>query len=239
MKKIFLLIFILLSISSAQIICQQLKLTEGEVVDKIVAIVGKEIILHSDIDAHILDLLNRGESADLKDTNIRNQLLAELVNEKLLITKAEEDSIQVTDEMVEERFNLALQNLISYYGSIERIESIYKKSLSRLKLEYKDDIKKRLMANQLELKKFSNVSVTHNEVVQFFDRFIDSLPIIPEQIELYHIFKKFEPDTNVKQKTFELAKAVRDSIIAGANFGEMAKKYSEDPGSKELNGELG
>jgi peptidyl-prolyl cis-trans isomerase SurA len=67
----------------------------------------------------------------------------------------------------------------------------------------------------------------------------DSMPLMPEQIEIYHIYKTIEPNTEAKEKAFTLAKKIRDSIINGADFGTLAKEYSEDLGSKNDNGELG
>jgi peptidyl-prolyl cis-trans isomerase SurA len=214
-------------------------LSQGDLIDKIVAIVGKEIILKSDIDAIMLDEINKGGKYDINDKELRKKILDRFIDEKIFVTKAEEDSVVVDDNMVEERFNMAVQQLISYYGSVERLEAMYKKSLSRLKMEYKDEIKKNLMSDQLQQKEFSGTTVNTKEISDFYDEVKDSLPTMPEQIEIYHIYKTIEPNLESKEKTLALAKKIRDSIISGADFGTLAKEYSEDPGSKDEGGELG
>ena len=228
--------FLLVSSLKAQV---SAKLSQGDLIDKIIAIVGKEIILKSDIDAVILEEINKGGKYDVNDKELRKKILDRHIDERLLITKAEEDSIVVSEDLIEERFNFAIQNLINTYGSIERIEAIAKKSMDRLKMEYRDEIKKMLMADQLQQKEFSSVNVNTKEISEFYDEYKDSLPMMPETIEVYHIYKVIEPNLDAKERTFSLAKKIRDSIIAGADFATLAKEYSEDPGSKDAGGELG
>jgi len=214
-------------------------LSQGDIIDKIVAIVGKDIILKTDIDAVILEEINKGGNYNLNDQELRKKILDRYIEEKLLITKAEEDSIVINEELIDERFEMAIQNLLNYYGSIERIEALSRKSISRIKLEFRDDIKKQLMTEELQRKKFSNVNVNTKEISEFYEGYKDSLPMMPEQIEIYHIYKTIEPNTEAKEKTLALAKKVRDSIIKGADFSELAKEYSEDIGSKDTGGDLG
>ena len=63
----------------------------------------------------------------------------------------------------------------------------------------------------------------------------------PEQAKSRHILIKVDPGADAK--TDAAAKAKAESILkqlqGGANFAELAKKYSDDPGSKEQGGELG
>ena len=244
MKKILLLI-LFVSFSANTIIVSQPqnvstpKLSQGDLLDKVVAIVGKDIILKSDIDAVILEEINRGGSYDVNDDDLRKKILDRYIDEKIIVAKAEEDSIVVAEELIDERFEFGIQDLISRYGSIERIETMFKKSLSRLRMEYRDEIKKHLMAEQLQQKEFSGITVNTKEISEFYEEFRDSLPMMPEAVEVYHIYKTIEPDSEAKEKTFSFAKKIRDSIIAGADFGALAKEYSEDPGSKDMGGELG
>jgi peptidyl-prolyl cis-trans isomerase SurA len=236
--KIIIIAIILINSTQAQNISVP-PLSQGDLLDKIIAIVGKDIILKSDIDAVILDEINKGGKYDVNDKELRQRILDMFIDEKILVTKAEEDSIVVPDELIDERFEFAIQDLIQRYGSIERIENLYKKSISRLKMEYRDEIKKHLMSEQLRQKEFSNVNVNTKEISEFYEEFSDSLPMMPEAIEIYHIYKTIEPDLEAKERTIALAKKIRDSIIAGADFKILAKEYSDDPGSRDVGGELG
>jgi peptidyl-prolyl cis-trans isomerase SurA len=244
MKKILFLTFVIFcgtfSLNS-EIFAQNSfnSLRNSDVIDKIVAIVGNEIIMKSDIDATLLMEIERGAKIDFNDENVRSTLLEQFINNYIVIVKAEEDSVAVSEEMIEERWNLFIQERMQYFGSIERMESYYKKSMSQMKIELKEDIRKRLMAQQLEMQQFSNVSITAKEVEDFYRDFQDSLPQIPEQVELSHIVKFITPDTTAKQNTYNLAKNVRDSLISGGDFAEFVKKYSADIGSAQDGGNLG
>ena len=217
----------------------QFQLKNGDVVDRIVAIVGNEIILQSDIDALILDNMNRGGNFKLNDDELRKKILDEYIEEKILITKATEDSVAISDEMVEERWDMTIQRLLQLYGSTERIEAVYKKTINHLRLEAREDIRKRLMAQQLEMTKFNNVTASSKEVEEFYEKMKDSLPMIPVQVELYHIVKYITPDTLSRNNTINKAREIRDSIMAGGDFADFATRYSEDPGSAQDGGKLG
>jgi peptidyl-prolyl cis-trans isomerase SurA len=239
--KLKLLLILLLCLSSKYLTAQTLQPTirNGDVIDKIVGIVGNEIILKSDIDAELLFQIESGNKLDFNDEMIRRRLLNQVIDNSIIIVKAEEDSITVSEEMVEERWNYNFEQLLRTYGSIERIENVLKKSISRQKMEAKDYIRKRLMAQQLEMKKFSNVTVTTKEVEEFYELLKDSLPMIPVQVELFHIVRNIAPDTLSKRNTYQLAKKVRDTLLSGADFAEYAKKYSGDLGSIQDGGNLG
>ncbi|MDR0926373.1 MAG: peptidylprolyl isomerase [Ignavibacteria bacterium] len=218
---------------------QTFELHNGDVIDKIVAVVGNEIILQSDIDAYILSQMMNNDKINYNDKEMRRTLLLSFIEEKILIVKALEDTITVSDELVDERMNMMIQQLIQVYGSVDRIEAIYKKTLNRLKTEAREDVKKRLIAQQLENKKFGNIDVTQSEISEFYNKYLDSLPIIPELVEIYHIVKYIEPDSTDKLNTIAFAKSIRDSIIKGGDFADFAKRYSNDAGSAADGGDLG
>lgn len=213
--------------------------TEGLVIDKIVAIVGNEIIMKSDIDGKLQILKYQDKSIDINDPKIRKQILESLINENLIITKAIEDSIVVSDDEINTEWEKFKENLVNYYGSIDRVEDIYGMSLTRIQFEYRDIIKKQLLAQKMQQKKFMNIKITQKEVEDFYNKYKDSLPNIPEQVELYHIVKYVQASRDAKEKVYELAKKVRDSILQGGLFSDFAKRYSQDPGSAIYGGELG
>ena len=233
-KSLFLLpAFILLVIPSMA------QMQEGETLDRIAAVVGKEIILKSDIDSYVAVAIQQDPSISKDSERLRKEILNNLINENLVVTKAIEDSVQVSDEEVEQRLELLIQQGIRRYGSEKRLEDVYGMSIERLRYEYRDIVRKQLLAETLKRQKFSNIKVTPAEVREFYEEYKDSLPPVPPQVELYHIVRHVETDSSTKMETFRLAKRVRDSIVAGADFGEMARNYSDDPGTKADGGELG
>ena len=237
-KVILILVFAIISfININSILYSQYK--QGESLDRIVAIVGNDIIMLSDIQGHLAMLSQQDPNLDVNDSKIYKKVLDALINEKLVVAKAIEDSVVVSDDEINQRWDYQLQRFVQYYGSEKRIEDIYGMSIAKIKAEYKDEIKKQLLAEKIRAEKFGEIKVTPREVEEFFQNYKDSLPMIPSSIEIFHIVKYVEVDKKSKEDVYELANRVRDSIINGGDFTDFAKRYSADKGSASSGGDLG
>jgi peptidyl-prolyl cis-trans isomerase SurA len=212
---------------------------EGESLDKVIAIVGKQIITDSDIKSEIMGLKQTNPSIDTEDPAIRQRILDLLINQKLKVSKAVIDSVDVSNDEIDMRWNQALMSMKQRYGSEQRIADIYGKSISSLRYEYKDQIKNALLAEKLTQMKMSTLEVSPVEVTDFFNEFKDSLQQVPDMPVIRHIVKYLVTDDNTKNEAKQTALKIRDSIIAGADFAEMAELYSQDPGTKTAGGDLG
>ena len=212
---------------------------EGDELDKIIAVVGNDIILESELNSQLMMFAQQDTSLNPNDPVARKRVLDMLINEKLVVMKAIEDSIEVSDEEIKAQWEQQLDQYVKYYGSIKRIEDIYGMSIDRMRYEYRDEIRKHLLSQKIKMQKFGKVDVTEREVKEFYEQFKDSLPEIPKQVELYHIVKYIKPSENVKEEVYQLALRVRDSILNGGNFADFAKRYSADPGTKDEGGDLG
>ncbi|MCX6152322.1 MAG: peptidylprolyl isomerase [Ignavibacteriales bacterium] len=228
MKK-FLLIFTLILI--ANIYAQ-------EALDKIVAVVDNEIILQSELDFQT-SLLASQQRIDASKPNVKKQILNSMIEEKLLYAKAKLDSISVTDDEVSRQVDYRIEMFVQQYGSKEKVEQVYGMSIEKIKRELRDDVQKYLMAESLKQKMFGMMDATRREVEEFYNDYKDSLGLIQEKYKLAHIFINPKAGEKVKQNAKERALAILDSIKAGKDFAEMAKKYSEDPGSAVQGGDLG
>lgn len=215
------------------------QLSEGQSVDKIVAVVGKEIILESDIQSNIALLAQQAKDVNPNDPKVRQKILDALINERLVITKAIEDSVTASDEEITQQLDYTIQGLVQSYGSEKRIEELYGMSLAKIKKDYRDEIRKRILWEKIRQQKFGIVKVSSREVDDFFKQYHDSIPPIPPQAELAHIVKFVQASTSQKDETLKLAQKIRDSILRGADFAELVKRYSGDLGSATSGGELG
>jgi len=90
----------------------------------------------------------------------------------------------------------------------------------------------------------SNTQVTQSDLQSYYNQHQDEYRV-PEQVNVRHILIKSPapgPDGKVDQKADEAAKAKAEDILkqikAGGNFADLAKKYSEDPGSAKNGGSL-
>ncbi len=212
---------------------------EGEELDKIIAIVGNDIILQSELNAQLMMFAQQDPTLNPNDPVARQRVLDMLINERLVTMKAIEDSIEVTDEEIQAQWEQQLNEYIRYYGSIKRIEDIYGMSIDRMQYEFRDEIRKHLLSQKIKMQKFGDLNVTQREVEEFYEMFKDSLPEIPTQVELYHIVKNIKPSESVKEEVYQLAMRVRDTLLNGGDFALMAKRYSGDPGTKDDGGDLG
>ncbi|HNE46074.1 MAG TPA: peptidylprolyl isomerase [Chitinophagales bacterium] len=225
MKKIVIVIAMLLPIAAfAQ-----------PVVDKIVAQVGDKIVLMSEVESYYYDALQQGEVPD----DYRCAILQELITQKLMLIQAEKDSIVVTDDEVSSNIDNRIRYFIQMFGSEEKMEEFYGKSVQEIKEEFREDVKNMLLIDRMRESIVGGMSVSPTEVKEFYNSIPkDSLPFVNAQIEYSHIV--MVPKANAEQK--QIAKEKADGILKriknGEDFCKLASLYSGD-GSKDNCGNLG
>src|SRR5512135_38004 len=188
-------------------------LATAQEIDKIVAIVDKEVILESELNAQI-QFLALNNKIDPKTPALKEEVLNNMINEKLLVAKAIEDSVTVTDEEVQQQLDAAIQQRVQQVGSEARLEELYGMPLSRIKREYRDEMRKNLLAQKLQQQRVGNETVGRYEVEEFYNTYKDSLPPVPEQLEMSRIFVTPKPNVKAKDETRARMQALLDSIKA-------------------------
>jgi len=176
---------------------------------------------------------------DPNTPGLKEKILNSIIEEKLVLAQAELDSIMVSEDEVEQRLDYQIELFKQQYGSKERVEQIYGMSIERIKRESRDEVRKQLMIQKLREKKFAFTEATRREVEQFFEQFKDSIGVIPEKVDIYHIYKNPKTSTEAKLQFKQKALSLIDSLKAGADFETLARKYSDDPGSASAGGDLG
>jgi peptidyl-prolyl cis-trans isomerase SurA len=227
--EIVLLVVVLAGIAQAQ---------SKPVLDKIVAVVGDEIILKSELDYQV-QLTAYQNKLDPNDPQLRSRVLEALIDDKLILQQAILDSVTVTDDEVTRQLDSRIQNLTKQVGSQQKLEEVYGMSINKIRSEFKDDMRKQLIIEKLKQQKFGDMKVSAVDVRNFYDNYRDSLPQIPEQVTLSHIFMVPKPSEKAREQAYSLAKSLLDSLRNGADFAALAKKYSQDPGSASSGGDLG
>jgi peptidyl-prolyl cis-trans isomerase SurA len=210
----------------------------AQTLDRIVAVVDKDPILESELNAQVqfFVLNNR---VDPNTAGLREQVLQSMVNEKLIVAKAIEDSVTVTDDEVQQQLEQILQQRIQQAGSEARLEEMYGMPLSRIRREYRDEMRKNLLAQKLQQQHFGQAEVGRYEVEEFYHTYKDSLPRVPEEVDLSIIFVKPRYSDAARSATRAKMQSILDSIRAGADFATMAQRYSQDLGSAKQGGDLG
>ncbi|MGD1008040.1 MAG: peptidylprolyl isomerase [Ignavibacteriaceae bacterium] len=207
-------------------------------VDRIVAVVDNEVILQSELDYQVR-LVAAQKKVDLETSGLQEQVLNQMVEEKLAYAQALLDSVQVPEEEINQRIDYQIQYFIQQYGSKEKVEQLYGMSIEKIKRTLEDPVKKQILVQRMEEKKFGDVDATRRDVESFFNTYKDSIGVIPEKVEIAHIFVTPKVTGKMNEKYKSVAQSILDSIKRGADFGEMAKKNSEDPGSASSGGDLG
>ena len=212
--------------------------THSQTLDRIVATVDNDLILESELNAQV-QFYALNNKVDPATPGLRAQVLQSMVNEKLVLAKAIEDSVTVTDDEVQQQMDAVIQQRIQQYGSEARLEEMYGMPLSRIKREFREDLRKNLLSQRLQQQHLGNTTIGRFEVEDFFRTYKDSLPRVPEECELSEIGIAPKVNDLAKAVTRTRLKAILDSVRNGADFSAMAKRYSQDPGSAPQGGDLG
>lgn len=213
--------------------------TNRPLVDGIAAVVGNEVILVSDVLQQAQLLAQGNKTLNPKDPKVLQDVLGAIIDEKLVLTRAREDSINVSEDEVTRAVDFQIERLVKQVGSERRLEDAYGMSMDRIRRESRDIIRQQLLSEKMRQKKFADMKVTERDLNEFFQEYRDSLPPVPEQLELQRIVLRAKPSEEAKQHSLALARAIIDSIKAGGDFADFARRYSIDPGSAANGGELG
>lgn len=206
-------------------------------IDRIVAVVDREIVTESELTERVMltALQNR---LDPSDASLRKDVLDALIAEKLVFAQALIDSVQVTDEEVTRQLDQQVNNLILRAGSQERLEQIYGMPLARIKRESREIMRKQMLVARVRQTREASIQVSRREVEDFFQTYKDSLPRVPEEFDLSHIFVVPKADTAVEAQTRATMAAILDSVRTGGDFAAFARRYSQD-GTAAAGGDLG
>jgi peptidyl-prolyl cis-trans isomerase SurA len=207
--------------------------------DKIVAVVDREVITLSDLSFTVQQLAIQNRM-DPNSKELQEHVLDGMINDKLVLAQAIEDSVIVSDEEVTERLDQQIQRLSYQAGGQDQIEKIYGMTVSRMKRDFnfREMIRKQILVQKIQQQRQAALTISRREVEEFFATYKDSIPMVPTEFELSHIYLEPKPDSAVLQGIFKTASIIVDSIKAGGKFEDFAKRYSSD-GSAANGGDLG
>ena len=217
--------------------CYSQEESPGVVLDKIISKIDDYIVLKSELESTYLDVLSRGQRLS---GNTKCAVLKNLITNKLLVAKAEIDSIMVEDSEVNQELDSRMNIIINQVGSEEEIENYYNKTISEFKNELFDDIKQQLVANKMRREILSDISVSPEEVRRFFNNIPkDSIPYFSTQVQVSQIVKIISVGDDQKEKAKLKLIDIRNKLISGENFEILATLNSEDFESAKRGGRIG
>ncbi|MGH2553079.1 MAG: peptidylprolyl isomerase, partial [Chitinophagaceae bacterium] len=206
------------------------------VADKISGIVGGRIILQSDIRNSIADIIRQGGTVP---DNAECMIMEQALISKVLMLQAEKDSLPVTDEEVEAELDQKIRYYINQLGSQEALEEMAGKTIYQIKDDAKESVKEQKLAAAMQRKIVDNVRITPNEVKEFFEKVPkDSLPLYESELEICQIVVYPKASREVEQYIIgELNNYKKQIESKVTTFDLLAKKFSDDPGSRERGGQ--
>lgn len=210
---------------------------QNEVIDKVLAVVGNNLILRSDIETRFIEM-NKGN--DYEGVDLKCKIFEDLLFQNLLVNQALLDSLEVTDRDVNEQLDRRIQYFVSQIGSEKQLEEYFGKTITQIKTDLYESLKNQMLAEKMEMKVSGDIKVTPAEVRLFFKSLNeDSIPFIEEEIEIEQIIMYPVIPDEIKLLAKENLNGIRERIVNGENFATLAALYSEDIETAKRGGELG
>ncbi len=172
---------------------------------------------------------------------MRCQYLAVLIRNKLMMAKAEIDSVVVLDAEVDANTSSRMEMILSQSGrTADELEALYGKTMEQIRAELRDQIREQMVVSKME-DDDKDLKVTPSEVRRFFNHIPkDSLPYFSASVEVAEIVRIAKVSAkNQKNDTKTELIAIRNRLLAGENFNELARKFSNDPSVTSNGGDMG
>ena len=207
--------------------------------DKVVAIVGDNIVLNSEIEVQYYQQLSNNQNLPLAP-DAKCRILDNLILDKMFLAQANLDSLTASQDEIEGELDRRVKYFMSMFGSKEKMEEYYGKSVLEMKEDFTEDIKNQLLSDKMKNKIFSGMKVSPQEVRAFFAQIPkDSIPYFNSELQLGQVVMFPKVTEEEKETARKKLEKIRKDILGGADFSLQAILYSEDPGSASDGGNLG
>lgn len=211
---------------------------QKNLIDEVVAVVGDNAILRSDIEYQYEQALMEGVANHRGD--MKCHIFEQILIQKLMLNQAKLDSITVSENEVVNQVDSRMNYFIQRIGDKEKLEEYFNKSMLQIKRDQMEMVRTQMMTQQMQREITKNIKVTPSQIRSYYRNMPeDSLPMVATQYEMQQIVVY----PKVEQEEIERVKAqLRDfqrQINEGRDFATLAVLYSEDPGSAAHGGDLG
>ncbi len=210
---------------------------QNKTINKIVAVVGDNIILQSDIERDYANYILQGNA---ENPEVKCYLVQQMLTQKILSQQAIIDSVTVSDDDVTNEVDRRMRAFIQRAGGQERLEQFLNRSVIQYKDEIRPDVREQMVSEKMREKITENVAVTPLEVKRYFESIPrDSLPYYNTEVEVGEIVVYPKLTKAEKQSYRQKAEDILKRVKSGEDFGTLARLYSQDPGSAAEGGDLG
>ena len=216
-----------------------------ESLDRIVAVVGSNIITEQDFSQQVLMVAQQQNInpslMPLKYKELEIAVLDNIINQYVLLEHAKKDtSIIIENSDVQNQIDLQIDSFVKSVGSVDSLEAYFGKSLQNIKSDYWDDVYNAMLIEKFKYSLFSSVSIGHKETALFFEEYKDSLPLSPLRANFTMCNIEFYPSEQTYDDIFKLVNGLKDSVISGdALFENIVKRHSDDLATSSSGGNVG
>ena len=213
-------------------------IAQDNVIDEVIWIVGEEAILRSEVEEERLRAQYEGQPIAGDPYCVIPEQLA---IQKLFLHQAELDSIEVNESSVSSQVDMRMNYYISQIGSKEKMEEYFRKTSSEIREEMMTMVRNQMIIQQMQAKLTENINPTPAEIRRYYNSLpLDSIPMVPAQVEVQILSIEptvpLEETERIKTRLREFTERVHSG---NADFGMLARLYSEDVESAKRGGELG
>ncbi len=228
-----------------------LALAEGEpeMVDRVLAVVGDSIVLWSQVEEHLAQMQATGANLPSDPTELdqlRRSVLDDLVDQQLILQAALRDTtIVVPEGRVEEALDQAMQERVQAFGSQSALQDALTQqglTLTAFRSQLRSQIRQQMLFQryfELQQQRAGGVLVDEEEMRAFYEANREQLEARPATISFRHVVIQPEPSSEATAEAREEAQRILDMVRGGGDFADLARQFSQDPGSRPQGGELG
>ena len=218
---------------------------EPQLADRIVAVVDDQIVLQSEVINNLRMaamqqgktlqsvLSDKAQAQEMIDAIVRG-----MVDEKLMVAKAEEDTIEVDEERVEEAVREELRAMKAQYGEEAFKEQLRQENLHErdIRDQLRQKYRKESLKGQMYSRLVQDVEISYRDVEAFRQA---SRVELPSMLGISHILIEPKPSADRREEALARAEAVLVRVRSGDNFSVLAREFSDDPGTAPAGGDLG
>lgn len=218
-------------------------LSARELLESIAAIVDGKPIMRSEVMGNLYQFKNTPEAKSMSESEQMKFVLDQLIDEKVLLSRISRDSIVVSDEEVDQRVSMHLNNLAASQNTdLATLEKAIRMQLGISMAQYRDQLSKQIR-DHIYVARIRQIHVgpmapTKKEVVAFYTEYKDSLPLQYNCISVSHLQLNIEPSQSILDSVKKEAMRLIDSLDRGMNWEILAKRYSQDA-SAAKGGDIG
>jgi peptidyl-prolyl cis-trans isomerase SurA len=217
----------------------------GDTLESVLAVVENRPILRSEVEDQFQVLapqfqISPGDTAS--SNQLRRDILGRMIDDEILVLEAESRGIELTDDELNQTVEKAVEDNKQALGGEQAFQKELKNeglTLDQLKDRFRVEARRQGLAARLIQREIRpKVTVTDEDVRNFYNEHRDELPKKPRSVRLQDIFIQVRPDSVLDSRARERAQEVRKQIVGGLDFAEAAKRNSDDP-SGDSGGKIG